>query len=182
MRIIKIWVPITWRSGLPYCESPSDWGWWPDMPDGIRWEADALPEELDPNLPVRTARPDSMPQRCQGDPAVKYCRVRINATDLPKVRQYLQQKYGKPDLSADVPEEDRLLIGVCAVPGGPMRNPDAVEAIFEAIRDEVVNAPLARRQRIKRVLIHAVHRGLPAARAERIRQRLNLPLVVSYGR
>jgi len=156
---VTIWTTLTGTGTLddPYR---------PDLPAGVPFSAE-IPSELDPSLPTIEERESAPDGKHLGAPAVTCCRVRVNRYDLPRITTIVRPE--------DVPEEDRLLINVCAVIRKPRGVVDeaAVEKIFAALGDLSAAAP-ERKRRIIRVLEHAGWRGLRAAKRLAIAERLGV--------
>lgn len=162
---VTLWVPITWRY-MPYTDG---WAWIPDVPfPGVAFSAE-IPSEFSYSLPRRRQTPDIQTETCRGDPAVKYCRIKVREEDVSLVIKAIPEE--------EVPQDDHLLIVALTVfrdKNGKVNNL-AVKEKFEAIRDDVVNAPLEERQKIRRVLDYMVLVGLSTQTALEIETSLNLP-------
>lgn len=151
--MIEIWVPIV-NDAIMGCYRP-------DMPgrreaDGS-WRCD-FPWATDEGAPTNF-----------GDatfgPATKHFNVLVDPKDAPKCVKRV------PD--GQVPEEDKLLVGMIRHCRGDVER--KADSFFDGLPN-VAAGSIARRRMVKRLLIHAVHRGLSPRRAEEIRTRLQLPL------
>jgi len=154
MAKVEIWVPILGPGDPKRPDQEADYE--PDLPEGVEFGTD---EGAPTDFGDARARP-----------ATKHFNVIVDERDAPKCAKRV------PD--GDVPEEDKLLVGMLR---HCRRNIEAeADGFFDAILD-VANGTDARKRMVKRLLIHAVHRGLSPARAERIRRRLNLPEATARG-
>jgi len=136
MATTEIWVPIRsfTRMGSP--------AWTADVPAGLRWSTRQA------DIADKTAA------FCP--PATRHYPIVVDDDDLPAF-----EPYRIPD--ADVPEEDKLLLGICRLPrqGTFMRSAEA-RALFRSID---AGTP-ERKQMIGRLLLRAVRRGLRGRVAE----------------
>lgn len=145
-----LWVPIVWRDKqIP--------GWYPDMPDGVDWSAE-VPSELDSRLPMRIG-PDAPRGTCQGDPAVRFCRVRVPEDQAARVTAAIAE--------SDVPEVDRMLIFLHAAICSHADRRVGMARAREVLRQWRSGTP-DEKAAIRRAMLSAVRHGMPIADAQLI--------------
>ncbi len=164
MAEVEIWIAKIEASDLPptdrrYVPPAPVHQWIPDFPQGIGyWTDDGIPDDL-------VAGDETYATSC-------YACI-VDDSNIPAIRTHLQSKGKDIVYFKDGDERDiQMVLMIRACRDGYDARADA---FFDSI--DMTAATIERKRTVKDVLLRAVARGVSAEKAEKIRQRLDLPLV-----
>ncbi len=167
--MVTMWLPVIWddeqkcwRADLPVGRAAEIPGMWDeaggqDSSFVVTAEAE-LPVSVNHSAEIPSAWND-LAGRWDGKPAVQFCRVRVDDADAPKITNAVAEK--------DVPESDRLLVNLCALPFAYDKT--AADVFFNAL---AVNT-IEQKTFAAKLLLYAVRIRLHPAKASEIAGRLD---------
>jgi len=163
--VTSIWLDIILRHTVtgetrPFQlpQLPAGFSYHPNIPNGIRWfGGDGLPT-------------DFVAGDCR--PATSLFNVRVDEKDIPAISAHLAKQGKKVVYTPDAPERDVLMIEMAkACPVGRVEESKA-DAFFDSI--DMAEGDAAKRQAVADCIAQAQARGLLAAKAMEIAERLDV--------